>query len=87
MTIAEILEALRSGKIVTAIDRQSSPKCFKTACKAAKIKNRVAVAEYVSYDGGEHWGLVSADSIYELRLDDCAESLMRLGAYCELNVK
>ena len=87
MVIAEIIEALRSGKTVIAIDRQSSPKCFRTACKSADVKNRVAIAEYVSYDNGEHWGLVSVDSIYELRLDECAESLMRLGAYCELLIK
>ena len=87
MSIAEIIAALRAGKTVTAIDRQSEPKLFKTACRAAKIKNRVSVAEYVSYDGGEHWSLISSDSVYELRLADCAESLFRLVEYCELAIK
>lgn len=87
MTIAEMISALRGGKTITVIDRQSAPKCFKTACKASRIKNRVTVADYVSYDGGEHWRLISSESVYELRLADCAESLLRLGAYCELNVK
>lgn len=87
MPIAEIIAALRAGKTVTAIDRQSTPKCFKTACKASKIKNRVSVAEYVSYDNGVKWNLISSDSVYELRLADCAESLFCLGEYCELNIK
>ena len=87
MTISEIIADLRTGKTITAIDRQSAPKLFKTACRAAKVKNRVTVADYVSYDDGEHWSLISSESVYELRLADCAESLMRLGAYCELNVR
>lgn len=87
MTIAEIIAALRCGNTVTAIDKQSDPKWFKTACKKAKVKNRVSIAEYVSYDCGGHWKLISADSVYELRLEDCAGSLMRLGKYCELNIK
>lgn len=87
MTIAEIIAALRCGNTVTAIDKQSDPKWFKTACKKAKVKNRVSIAEYVSYDSGGHWKLISADSVYELRLEDCAASLMRLGGYCELNIR
>ena len=87
MTISEIITALRSGKTVIAVDKQSYPKVFKTACKAAKIKNRITVADYVSYNGGGEWKLISADSVYELRLEDCAESLMRLGAYCEITIK
>jgi len=84
-TIAEIISILNHGGTVVAIDRRDKNKRFRMACKKSKGSNqRVTCADYVSYDSGRTWKLVSSEPVCELRLADCAETLMRMSEYCEI---
>lgn len=78
--------ALESGQTVTAVDSECCPRIFKSAFR--RNGERVTVADYMSKNNGKSWELISADSAYEMRLDDCVSSIMRLERQgCKITIK